>query len=93
MGQPGLASQALLPPILARAGVGLFIPSDFTFEHDHPEAAEIPVMKNKLVLERSLREHGVRYMRIWQGNFAEFALGTPYVRSLGLHLYRCGLKG
>jgi hypothetical protein len=79
VGQPGLASQATLPPILAKAGIDLFIPSDFTFEHSAPEAKEIPVMKNKAILESKLEEAGVGYMKVWQGNFAEFALGTPYV--------------
>ena len=77
VGQQGLTSQLALPPILSKAGVDLFIPSDFTFQHSYPEAAEIPVIKNKAILERELKEQGVGYMKVWQGNFAEFALNTP----------------
>lgn len=66
-----------LPPILAQAGVKLFIPSDFAFTHTSPEDQLVPVMKNKEVLEHELRKYGVPYLNILVGNFAEFALNTP----------------
>lgn len=55
----------------------LFVPSDFTFQHDQPEAELVPVIHNKAILEQALRDADVPFLRIWQGNFAEFALGTP----------------
>lgn len=77
VGQAGLAGQMTLPPILAQAGVKLFIPSDFAFTHTSPEDQLVPVMKNKEVLEHELRKYGVPYLNILVGNFAEFALNTP----------------
>jgi hypothetical protein len=76
-----------LPPILAQAGVSLFIPSDFAFTHTSAEDQLVPVMKNKEVLEHELRKYGVPFLNILTGNFAEFALNTPYVRPSPFDVY------
>jgi hypothetical protein len=89
VGQAGLAGQMTLPPILAQAGVKLFIPSDYAFTHTSPDDQLVPVMKNKAVLEEELRKFGVPTLNVMAGNFAEFALNTPYVVLLLVYHHRC----
>ena len=79
IGQAGLEGQLVLPPLLAEAGVKLFIPSDYAFTHTSPDDQLVPVMKNKAMLEEALKTAGVPTLNIMAGNFAEFALNTPYV--------------
>lgn len=78
VGQAGLAEQLRLVPILRRANISLFIPSDFAYVHTK-EDDQIPVIHNKEVLATALNEAGVPMLTVLAGNFAEFALNTPYV--------------
>ncbi|KAI9637348.1 uncharacterized protein MKK02DRAFT_32221 [Dioszegia hungarica] len=78
VGQAGLAEQLRLVPMLRRASISLFIPSDFAYVHTK-EDDKIPVIHNKEVLATALNEAGVPMLTVLAGNFAEFALNTPRI--------------
>ncbi|GFZ46821.1 hypothetical protein JCM24511_04041 [Saitozyma sp. JCM 24511] len=79
VGHYGIDSQYLLIPALKEAGVKLFVPSELSFPVSPKDNETIDPQRFKAELEVKLVEAGVPFVRVYIGDFAEFALDTPVI--------------
>lgn len=56
----------------------LFVPSNLAAHYDE-QGTRIPVNRMKKEVENAAQDAGIPMTIVLPGNFAEFALGTPYV--------------
>jgi hypothetical protein len=83
VGHEGVTRQHGLVKAIPETGVRLFVPSDLAARYDE-QGLRIPVNRSKYEVEDAARAAGIPMTVVLPGNFAEFALATPYV-STSLH--------
>lgn len=78
VGHSGVPLQHHFVKAIPKTQVKLFVPSDLAARYDE-QGNSIPVNRHKSEVERAARLAGIPITVILPGNFAEFALCTPYV--------------